>query len=333
MYHHKKHKISFLVFILVILIVSFTSLALLNRFRSRSAVEGESTITSDDITVSATIGMTAKMIIYGYAPSSSKVLLTGTGISEERYAEVNGWFSFDNIHKLGSTDEYPEMCLTAVIGSLSTQPTCLPSLTGGSNSYDIGPVILSPIISIEQNVFPLGTQVSLNGVTIPTSQVNIYLAENGGNISFIPRALAYFVPTLVVTSDASGKFQSNLPSNLVTRWKVYASTTYLSSSSAKSNTLNFIVESNVRYYLTKIYTTITKTTNILTTIITTSGTKAQSNDATSLYNIPASEVEAVRSRLPYYVIFIEIAFIALLVLIFIIVRKRKRQKKNSQSPK
>ena len=305
----------------------------LNRLRSLPPVEGESTIVSDDITVSATIGTTAKMIVFGYAPASSRVILTGEGISEERSAEASGWFSFDNIHKTGSTDEYPELCLVAYLGNLSTQPTCLPALPGGNNSYDIGPVILSPIISIEQNVFLLGTQVALNGTTIPDSTVSIYFAENGGNVALVPKALAYNIPAYEVESDSLGKFQLNLPSNIVARWKVFASTTYSESSSPRSNTLNFTVQNNISYYLKKIYETIVRTTTIITTAVTAkTDEEVQKENATRIDNVPVKEVGIVRSQIPYFVIVIEVLILILLI-IFVLVRKRKKGKKKEANQK
>lgn len=329
MFRHKNIKIYTLSFVVVLFLVSIASLALLNQSRSDPSVEGESTITSSDITVSATIGTSTKMIVYGYAPSSSTVHLFGSGISEIRNAEVSGWFSFDNIYTTGSTNVFPEVCLIAYIGKLSTQPTCLPSITATTSSYEIGPVILSPIISIENNIFTVGSQVSLNGVTIPSSKVYIYLAENETGLAIVPRALAYGIPKYEVNSNATGKFQFNLPSNITAKWKVFAATTYSSNASPKSNTLNFTVQSNIEYFLKKIYVTIVKTTNIVTTIVTAQSPEESAyKNSKSLEDISIKQIEVVRHRLPYIVIFIE--GLILLLIILIILKKRRKKEKESK---
>ncbi|KKQ48445.1 MAG: hypothetical protein US68_C0032G0006 [Candidatus Shapirobacteria bacterium GW2011_GWE1_38_10] len=330
MFHYQKLRISIAFFLSILLAILFVFLAPPNQFRSHPILAAESSITPEEITVSATIGTTTSMIIYGYAPSLSKVQLTGNGISEERSAAANGYFSFDNIGTTSTASVYPELCLRAYIGKLSTQPTCIPSLPRVNHIYEIGPVILSPIISVEQNIFVLGTQVVLNGTTIPNSKVNIYLAERRINLALVSRVLAYQIPIYEVTSNNLGNFQFNLPSNSTAKWKVYAATTYLSSASPKSNTLNFTVESNISYYLKKIEETIKKTINIITTIVTTKNSdENKPNDQTGFNNISTSEVEVFRSRLTLFVIFAE-GIILLLLVIIILKKTRKNNKKKAQ---
>ncbi|MDD4762044.1 MAG: hypothetical protein PHZ25_03430 [Candidatus Pacebacteria bacterium] len=322
-----KPKLKLLQFVLVLSVISIAFLTLPNRFREGQILADDISLTPDEITVSATIGTTAEMVVYGYAPASSTVSLTGNGISEERKAETNGYFYISKIYTSSGTSTYPELCLVAHIGSLSTQPTCLPSLPGGNYVYQVGPVILSPIISIEQNIFPIRTQVALNGVTIPNAKVSIYLAEAGRSISLVPKALAYYLPTYEVTSNSLGKFQFNLPSNNTAKWKVYASTAYLSSISPKSTTLNFRVESNIHYLITRIYETIVKTTNSITTVITTNDRKGTAVNESQIVNLSTSETAVLRSRLLYFVIFVEVLILA--ILIFVLLKKKNQKPKKT----
>ena len=186
-------------------------------------------------------------------------------------------------------------------------------------------MILSPIISIEQNTFLLGTQVALNGTTTPNSEVNIYLAGSKNKLVLVPRALAYQIPVYKVTSNKLGKFQFNLPSNYVAKWRVYAATTFMSSASPISNTLNFTVESNIKYYLKKVTETVTKITNIITTIITTkSNDTIRPDNSTRLYNISTNEIDTYRSILPYFVMIVE--GLILIILVVIILSKRRKNK-------
>lgn len=304
-----------------------------NPFRDASVKADDTPIVSDEITISATIGTTTAMTIYGYAPASSFVSLTGSGISTEKQANTSGYFSFDQISTSNTSDEYSELCLIAYIGKYSTQPTCLPPLPAGNNVYNIGPVILSPIISIQKNVFPKDTQVALQGTTTPNTTVYVHLAESDRKLALVSRVLAYNLPKYEVTSNSLGKFEFNLPSNMVAKWKVYASTIYLSGVSPKSNTLSFVVESNVLYYLTKIYETVIKTTRLITTTVVASEEYA----AEKIYpngfpntNVSAREVESFRSNLLYYVIFIEV-LIFILLAIFFLVKKRGRARNQSKT--
>lgn len=322
---HNGRKFWFLTSItLSVLVITFV--ASLNRFRDLPMVEGESTIDSGDITVSATIGRSTNMTIYGYAPASSMVFLTGFGVNENRLADTNGYFIFGNIQTTSTSSDYPELCLTAYVNSLSTQPTCLPPLPGGSNVYEIGPVILSPIISIEQNTLIVGSQVGLNGYTIPNSTVNIYFTESGRSLAFVEKVLAYTIPVYQVVSDDFGKFQFNLPSNIIARWKVYASTTYQSSLSPKSTTLNFSVKSNISYYLKTVYETIIRVTTVVNTAASAnSGDSVTNANANNLSNISVEDVYTVRSKMPYFVMLAE-GLILLILLIIILIRRLKKKK-------
>lgn len=313
-------------------IVSFAISTSLNAFRGGLVRADDQSITPDEITISATIGTPTHMTIFGYAPPLSRIILYGNGITAEVEADAKGYFSFNQIYTTGGTRNYPELCLLAYIGGYSTQPTCLPALQGNATVYTIGPVLLSPIISIEQNVFPLGTQVILNGITIPNSEVSIYFEQSGGWFTFVPNTHGYSLPPYKVTSDEFGKFQLNLPSNFTTRWKVYASVNYSSSTSTRSNTLNFRVESNVVYYLTRIYETVVKTTKLATTVITTTSAKNRvTPDGFPNTNISENEIEAFRYRLPYYAIYIELFILLILILLFLLLRKKRRKKDKNHS--
>lgn len=328
----KNNKTKLLLIIAILFASLLISLTSPNAFRRGNIKADERSITPAEITISATIGTPTHMTIFGYAPPLSRIVLYGTGIAAEVNVDAKGYFSFNQIYSTGGTRNYPELCLLAYIGSYSTQPTCLPAVVSNTTVYAIGPVILSPIIFIEQNVFPVGTQIILNGITIPNTEVYIYFEQSGGWFSFVPNTYGYPLPPYKVTSDSFGKFQFNLPSNAITRWRVSATVNFLSSVSSKSNTLYFRTEPNIIYYLIKIYETVIKTTKIVaTTISKTDFSNKVTPDGFPNTNISKGEVQIFRYRLPYFAILIEVFILIFLILVFLLLRKKKLKKVNKNS--
>ncbi len=215
---------------------------------------------SFQITVSATIGE-SRLTLFGYTSPQALVELQGQRVSESVIANDQGYFFFDRIllpAPRSSQSEveptYPELCL-ASIDSLSrvSFPTCLPPLPLGSFDMSIGPVLLPPTLSLftvslsnlSKGSFLPNEQAIAQGLTIPDSEVNIFLANNlthSLRFSFIPSVYAYFIPRYQIKADANGHFEFNLPSSPPTSgasWKVFAAATHLGSPSPKSNTLTF----------------------------------------------------------------------------------------------
>ena len=217
------------------------------------------------ITVSATIGE-SKLTLFGWTSPQSLVELQGQRVSESVIANEQGYFFFDRIllpAPRSSQSEveptYPELCL-ASIDSLSRAsfPTCLPPLPLGSFDMSIGPVLLPPTLSLftvrtfgraqskplsnlSKGSFLPNEQAIAQDLTIPNSEVNIFLANNlthSLRFSFIPSVYAYFIPRYQIKADANGHFEFNLPASKA-EWKIFAAATHLGSPSPKSNTLTF----------------------------------------------------------------------------------------------
>jgi hypothetical protein len=200
------------------------------------------------VTISASIGEPV-LRLWGYGPSSSRVELNGSGVTEFTYAAVDGYFEFSKAYLPSPTDLlYPELCLTGIdlIGR-STPPTCIPALPADEFNYDIGPVILPPTISLDAGTTIPGSQGEASGITIPNSEVKIVLAEGDDNatladFSIVRQAKAYYIPDYTVKSDSRGYFSFNMPNAQPDDWHVFAITKYSQgATSPKSNTLAFKV--------------------------------------------------------------------------------------------
>lgn len=204
-------------------------------------------ITAPDTTMSATVGKTV-LSIYGYGPANSNVNLNGIGVSGNTTSDDKGFFRFEEIYSY--TFVYPELCIQAVDSeSRVTQPSCIPALPALNKiPKSVGPVMLSPTISINSNNIVVGDELLASGFTIPNSKLDIHIAREegrrtslGSRTSLVKTAHAYNIPTYQIESDEKGEFEFSLPTQTSTSYKIFATSTVGESYSAKSTTLTFSV--------------------------------------------------------------------------------------------
>lgn len=194
----------------------------------------------------ATVGK-SWLSIYGYGPINSEVNLRGFGVSERTTSDSTGLFRFSSVYNF--TYSYPELCIQAVDNEKRvTQPTCIPALPNNvSVPFEVGPILLSPTLSLSSNKVVTNSENYLNGKTTPNTKVNIYLAKSREMkiLSLVSTANAYNLPILNTTSDKNGEFDINMPTSDIAEYKIFASTNFNDNLSAKSNTLQFVVISSV----------------------------------------------------------------------------------------
>jgi hypothetical protein len=204
------------------------------------------------VTISVSLGEPV-LKLWGYGAPSQRVELTGDRVADFTYTRSDGYFEFLKTY-LPQTSNlfYPELCLTGIdLTGRSTPPTCIPPLPVASSSYDIGPVILPPTLSLDAGVIDISNQAGASGVTIPNSDIKIVLAEDRGSpdlsaFSIVRLARAYYIPSYTIRSDSGGNFSFNMPAGSPKTWRVFAITEYSQgATSPKSNTLKFDVQSPV----------------------------------------------------------------------------------------
>lgn len=202
------------------------------------------------------------LIIYGYGPSNADVSLKGFGVSEKTTSDEDGLFVFGGIYSFTYT--YPELCVQATDSeSRVTQPSCIPALPNNSLiPLEVGPILLSPTISISKNNIKTGDESVLTGKTIPNSNVNIFLSKKEksslSNFSLVSEAKAYTLPTLNIKADENGEYSLTLPTNESAEYKIFASSKYGEDLSNKSNTLNFVVLTRLKTFLENLIELILK---------------------------------------------------------------------------
>jgi len=233
----------------------------------QSVIEGEATPTPTEIPTSPTEKIPFK--IFGYAPSSTFVSLIGKNTLELTSANESGYFEFNNVplpEIKGEVGFYPELCIQAYFQESSTQPTCLAPLPVGNKSYEIGPVVLSPILIIEKGETTTNSQIKAIGKTTPNTEVSIFLAKEEqktnildiiDKIKLIKTVSAYYLPKYQTVSDVNGNFEFNLPTESPSRWRIFAASLFQGQNSPKSNTLSFLVVSQALEFIQKTVSFVT----------------------------------------------------------------------------
>lgn len=190
------------------------------------------------------------LIIYGYGPINSKVTLKGFGVSEQTTTDANGLFVFNRVYSLSLT--YPELCVQLVDNeNRVTQPSCIPALPNNSLiPLEVGPILLSPTVSLSDNKVVEGGEVILLGSTTPNTEVYVYFSKINNQRAFkiVKEVSAYNLPTIKIKSDQNGDFEISLPSSKSSDYRVFASSKFGQDLSAKSNTLQFSVVTSVKSF-------------------------------------------------------------------------------------
>lgn len=225
------------------------------------------------VTVMATVGE-PKLTLFGYTSPSALVNLSGIGVTSQVIADQTGYFQFNRVFLPLPYDRwttltdyelaYPELYLQAIdTNNRASSPVLLPNLPLGLYEISIGPILISPTISLEKGSYSPGEQIVASGQTLPNSEVTVYLANNNQSgvlnwwqkinpFSFFnpPSIYAYFIPKYQIISDNNGNYQFNLPNNLTKGnidWKVFSASLFLEEPTPKSNSLSFQVLSLWQY--------------------------------------------------------------------------------------
>ncbi|MDD3002547.1 MAG: hypothetical protein PHS06_01610 [Candidatus Shapirobacteria bacterium] len=197
--------------------------------------------TSNSVSVSAIIGEN-EVSIFGYTSPNSKVELTGINIYSLDYSDNIGYFEFNNLVLPRNSSE---LCLQSKDdSSRSSSLICTPPPPSTNYHTDIGPIILPPTVSLEQDNIHPNTTVISSGQSIPKSTVIVYFYKiNDSAQSFPKSALAYSLPKIETTTDEKGNYSINLPTAYSSDYRLYTSVTYNDNFSPKSNTLLYTMPS------------------------------------------------------------------------------------------
>lgn len=202
------------------------------------------------VTMTASIGE-PRLTLFGYTSPFAQVFLQGgTSLYAETIANSQGFFIFEKLFVLQKLNDY---CLYGKDREERiSNPVCLPPLPEGPFIVSIGPVVLSPTLSLSKGQFLPGDSVIASGETIPNTQTQIALFRKEKTPLFIHRIYAFSIPEYEIKSDRNGYFAFNLPSVSTNTYRLSANTFWNEKESPKSNTLTFKVLSIWEWLLIKI---------------------------------------------------------------------------------
>lgn len=201
------------------------------------------------VKISASIGEN-EVTIFGQSSPNAKVELTGINIYSLTFSQLDGSFKFDKIIlPRGSS----ELCLQAKdTNNRSTTPICIPPPPNTNYHTDIGPILLPPTVSIEQDKINPNSTVISSGQSIPNSPVTIFFYKENDNAKSFPKlAFAYSLPPLKTNSDNDGNYSLNLPTAYSSNYRLYTSVQYNENYSPKSNTLLYLMPSFVSLWISQ----------------------------------------------------------------------------------
>lgn len=188
-----------------------------------------------DVNISAYIG-SHQVTIYGYGQPNSTIELTSPRVYASVYSDDSGYFIFDRT--ILPVDP-SELCLSAIDDSnRRSLPVCIPPPPPNNELTDIGPILLSPTLTLDKDrIKPNSTSIA-SGQSIPNSPVNIYLYQVDSQSFVFPKSVqAFSLPIFSTITDSLGNYSFNLPTAYSSNYRLYSTVIYKNDPSPKSNTL------------------------------------------------------------------------------------------------
>lgn len=235
------------------LILLFTTLLFLNISNITSV---DASYTSGAGTkVKASIPSKVDIRVFGYTAPYTIVQATSVRVFAQVSSDKTGYFLID---PLPVSVEAKELCLTTIDSQKrSGFPLCI-QLPEIDKPTEIGPLLLSPTISLSANSFiqSASEQSSAEGVTLPNAEVEIAFFESGSQKSakniLIPQVEAKTIAKITTKTDKSGSFSINLPTNKPIAFRLFARSFYEKAPTPKSQTLTYSVISYTNWWLANI---------------------------------------------------------------------------------
>jgi hypothetical protein len=197
--------------------------------------------TNRSVQVTASIGQN-RVTIDGYTSPGSKVELSSSRVFSITFSQSDGYFIFDRIIL---PKDPSDLCLTSQDdNSRRSFPVCIPAPPPQNYQTDIGPILLSPTLSLDSDTVRPNQSVVASGQSIPNSTININFFQINQNAAVFPKAAqAFSLPTFSTTTDDLGNYSLNLPTAYSSNYRLYASTIFDGFNSSKSNILTYALPS------------------------------------------------------------------------------------------
>lgn len=194
----------------------------------------------ESVEISANIPAST-VTIFGYTSPNSRVELSSSKAFAVTYSQSDGYYVFDHIILPRHSQD---LCLTSLDESNRlNNPTCISEPPLYNNFTSIGPILLSPTLSLD-----LQNQYS-SGQSIPNSTIKLYLYQEDSPFSLIKKVEAFSIPILETKTDSQGNYSLNLPNTVATNYRIFSTAIHLDANSPKSNTLLY----HPNYFISLLY--------------------------------------------------------------------------------
>ncbi|MCL4338103.1 hypothetical protein M1271_00260 [Patescibacteria group bacterium] len=210
--------------------------------------------------VTADIAAKTDIRLFGYTAANSIVQATSIRVFAQVSSDRTGYFVID---PLPISQEAKEICVTTIDSEKrSGFPTCI-SLPDSNKPTEIGPLLLSPTLSLSQGSILQSGKALASGRTIPSSEVVLsFFAVPNSSLSekltgaiastFIPDVEAADLPLLTSVSDQKGFFSINLPTSKAVGYRLFAKAYFKKDPTPKSSTLAFTITPYSEYWLRNV---------------------------------------------------------------------------------
>ncbi len=202
--------------------------------------------------------------IFGYTSPRATVSIQNPGMFIDTSADQTGYFEFAQFFSRLLVED---ICLIAQdqLGRTS-MPVCIPPMPDDQNS-SIGPIIMPPTISINNDSFFAGDTITISGQTTPNSTINLSMFTDesktslqallydkeipitnkiayaslllADKINLVPHSYAASLPKSKLKVDTAGNFSLPVSSDDPQYYRTFAQTIINTAFSPKSTTLNF----------------------------------------------------------------------------------------------
>lgn len=191
--------------------------------------------------VKASLLWEKQLNIFGFTSPQSLVQAVSIRTFALTSADSNGFFYFKSIYV---SSQAQEICLISIDSyRRSNFPTCV-SIDDQLDGSEIGPILLSPTLSLSQKVIWTNNNVTATGQTLPNSHVAISFFDTKktsvrSKFSLTKQVLAIDLPVLTTQSDSKGNFSLTVPTHRETEFRFFAKAFYDKNPTPKSQTLFF----------------------------------------------------------------------------------------------
>jgi hypothetical protein len=189
------------------------------------------------IKISASIGENT-VTIFGYTSPNSPVFLTSPRVYAKTYSDNTGFFNFDRTLLPKNPSD---LCLSSTDpDNRLSPPVCIPPPPPKNYHTSVGPILLSPTLTLDQDTTKPYQTLIASGRTIPNSPVDIYLFQKDSRSPLLPKpAQAFSFPKISTISDSQGTFSLTLPTIYATSYRLFAAANFQGTPTPTSHSLNY----------------------------------------------------------------------------------------------